>query len=371
MERTSDVGATWGWGLRRYAWVVALFVVGLGVLVPVVQSRTSDVYEAKSQVGPTKQLKLQNLDPLPRFAQSVFTNGAVAQDVRQLLGLHTDAAVIPGTVLLSTAQDNPVMIVEAKSSSPTTAAAVADKAAATFVVELNKYSDSVGTFGVQHSATVPTRPAPKLAAGPVALLVGLLAGLVAGLGAVGLILVLRRPVVSPSAAEAATGVPVLGSVRLSRGGTPDARDLAGIGSLARRLLQARHDVVYVTGPVQSQVDQVAASITDFLARARAAPRNRPQGRAADPTTGTGTPPRALEIVALDASSLEEWVAIPDAGALTLLVVPEGIPARSLRTLVAQHASGDDAALALVTLRRQGSGFGWKRRHGATLASQPG
>ena len=62
MDRTSDVGATWAWGLRRYAWVVALLVVGFGVLVAVAQARSSDVYEARSQVGPTRPLVLKNLD---------------------------------------------------------------------------------------------------------------------------------------------------------------------------------------------------------------------------------------------------------------------------------------------------------------------
>jgi len=52
--------STWAWGLRRYAWVVVLFVVGLGVLVPLAQSRAADVYETHSQVGPSRQLLLPN-----------------------------------------------------------------------------------------------------------------------------------------------------------------------------------------------------------------------------------------------------------------------------------------------------------------------
>ena len=370
MDRSSDVGATWAWGLRRYAWVVALFVVGVGVLVPVAQARSSDVYEARSQVGPTRPLVLKNLDPLPRFAQSVFTNGAVAQDVRKQLGLAPDAAVIPGTVKLTTAQDNPVMVVEAKSGSPSTAVTVANKAAATFVVELNRYSGSVGTFAVQHSAVAPAKPAPKLAGGFWGIVVGALAGLVAGLGVVGLILVVRQPVVGADAAEAATGLPVLGTVRLPRSGPPEGNDLVGVGALARRLLREGHEVVYVTGPVQSQVDQVSASISTVLARARAAAQEN--GRAARTRRREARrKPPTPEIVALETTSIEEWIGTPDNGGLTLLVVPEGIKARSLRTLVDQHASGNAAALALVTLHRKGIGFASKRRREAALASQPG
>ena len=370
MDRTSDVGATWAWGLRRYAWVVAVLVVGFGVLVAVAQARSTDVYEARSQVGPTRPLVLKNLDPLPRFAQSVFTNGGVAQDVRKQLGLSPDATVIPGTVELTTAQDNPVMVVVAKSGSPSTAVAVANKAAATFVVELNRYSGSVGTFAVQHSAVTPAKPAPKLAGGFWGLVVGALAGLVAGLGVVGLILVLRRPVVGAGAAEAATGLPVLGTVRLPRSGPPEGNDLVGVAALARRLLMEGHEVVYVTGPVQSQVDQVCASINGVLAKARAGPPRTTGASQDEATRGRRTPPTP-EIVALETTSIEEWIGAPDNGGLTLLVVSEGIKARSLRTFVDQHASGNAAALALVTLHRKGIGFASKRRREAALASQPG
>src|SRR5262245_2863557 len=191
MERSSDVMATWGWGLRRYAWVVVLFVVGLGVLVPLVQSQSADVYQTQAQVGPTKELRLPNLDPLPRFAQSVFDNGAVARDVRELRGLPADASVIPGTVRLQTAQDNPVMTVTGEGSSPTIATSVANKAADTFVVELNRYKRSVGTFAVQSVAVPPAKAEPKLVSGPWGVVIGVLAGLVAGIGAVGLIVALR------------------------------------------------------------------------------------------------------------------------------------------------------------------------------------
>jgi hypothetical protein len=249
--------------------------------------------------------------------------------------------------------------------------AVANKAAATFVVELNRYSGSVGTFAVQHSAVVPAKPAPKLSGGYWVIVVGVLAGLVAGLGVVGLILVLRRPVVGAAAAEAATGLPVLGTVRLPRSGPPDGSDLVGVGALARRLLMEGHQVVYVTGTAQSQVDQVSASISSVLARARAAPPRATGTDGPDEASGARRKAPTLEIVALETSSIEEWIGTPDDEALTLLVVPEGIKARSLRTLVDQHASGSAAALALVTLHRKGIRFASKRRREAALASQPG
>ena len=81
-------------------------------------------------------------------------------------------------------------------------------AAATFVVQLNRYSGSVGTFAVQSDAVLPAKPEPKIISGPWGLVVGLLAGLVAGCGAVGLVVVLRHPVVGAAAAAGTSGLPV-------------------------------------------------------------------------------------------------------------------------------------------------------------------
>jgi len=349
MERTSDVMATWAWGLRRYAWIVVLFVVGLGVLVPLIQSRSSDVYEAQSQVGPNKKLLLPNLDPLPRFAQSVFDNGAVARDIRDLLGLSPTSSVIPGTVRLRTAQDNPVMIVTGQGSTPERAALVANKASSTFVAELNRYSGSVGTFAVQSPAVAPAKPDPKVVSGGWGVVVGVLAGLVAGVGAVGLIVALRRPVVGAAAAQHTTGLPVLGRVPLSRRGPPDQAERLAVGAVSRRLLKGEHDVVYVTGPVQGQVERLAGAVSGFLAHAggRAAPSD-PFGETEHPLLG----PHSPEVTALDPSALETWVEDPQRCSLTLLVVPEGIGARPVQHLVDQRGSGSAAAVVLTARRRR-------------------
>jgi len=342
--------ATWAWGLRRYAWVVVLFVVALGVLVPLAQSRSADVYQAQSQVGPTKKLLLPNLDPLPRFAQSVFDNGAVASDVRDLEGLSPQSSVVPGTVHLRTALDNPVMIIVGQGSSPERAASVANKAASTFVVQLNKYSGSVGTFAVQSSAVPPAKADPKIVSGPWGVVIGVLAGLVAGCGAVGLILVLRRPVVGPAAAEGMTGLPVLGRVPLARKGPPDGDERMAIGALSRRLLTKEHDIVYVSGPDPGQVDRVANSVSTFLADVQTSrPPLAPGELGQDWSSRKRIP--VPEVATLDSSALETWVESPEHCSLTLLVVPEGIRATSLRQQADQHASSSAAALVLVTHHR--------------------
>jgi hypothetical protein len=371
MDGSSDVLATWGWGLRRYAWLVALCVIGVGILVPGVQARSSSVYEAQAQVGPTKPLLLSNLDPLPRFAESVFNNGAVARQVRQRLRLPKSASVIPGKVQLTTAQDNPVMVVYGKSTSAATAAHIADQAAATFVVELNKYSGSVGTFAVQDSAQRPARPLPKLLGGPLALVVGLLAGLVVGLGLVGLIVAVRRPVVGASAARAATGLPVMGRVRLGRRAALDAGSLPAMRALCRRLLAADQDVVLVAGSRESEVYEVCANLKSLLASARVAGSRRTRADEAEHGKGSSRELAVPEIVAADPRSPELWVDRPGGRLLTLLLVPEGIRSSRLHLLVDQHASGGQAALALVTHSRQGPLFGARPSSKTALASQPG
>jgi capsular polysaccharide biosynthesis protein len=371
MERTGDVMATWAWGLRRYAAIVVLFVIGIGVLVPLFQARTADVYEAQSQVGPTKRLRLSNFDPLPRFAQSVFDNGAVARAVRDLLGLNPKESVVPQRARLQTAQDNPVMVITGQSSSPGTASAVANKAASTFVAELNRYKGSVGTFAVQSVAEAPAKPDPKILSGRWGPVVGVLAGLVAGLGAVGLIVALRRPVVGASGAEGATGLSVLGRVQLGRKGPSSNAGRAGVGALSRRLLKGEYDVVYVTGSSQRQVDGVANSVCRFLANARSG-------------TGLGQPPVAVgqdrpslsrlvvpEITAVGPASLETWVEAPGRRSLVLLVVPEGIRSKSLHRMIDAHASGSASALVLVTGPRREWAPRWRTRRADAAAPASG
>lgn len=347
MDGTSDALATWGWGLRRYAWVVVVCVVGVGILLPTVMSRSGKVYQAQAQVGPTKQVLLPNLDPLPRFAESVFDNGAVAGAVRRLLRLPANAAVVPDTVQLTTAQDNPVMVVSGKSSKPATAVRIADTAAASFVVQLNKYSQSVGTFAVQKKAQTPAKPVPKFIGGRLAVVVGLLAGLVGGCGLVGLIVVLRRPVVGSAAAQSATGLPVLARLPLRSGAAGEGSVLA-MRALCRRLLAGGHEVVLVAGTSRKEVQGFCTDMKSLLANAHVvAPTETLDPGSVRGARSSSTPP-VPEIVALDPTSSDLWVDAPDGRSLTLLLVPEGIRSSVLRRIVDQYASGTHAALALVT-----------------------
>ncbi len=356
MNRGSDVLTTLMWGLRRYAWLVVLFVAGIGVLVPAIQSRSPAVYEARAQVAPIKPVLYSNLNPLPKLGDSTFTNGSVAAAVRDALQVSSSKDVIPGTVQLVTAQDNPIMEVVGRASKPDDAILVANVAAESLTVELNKLQFSVSTFSVTHKAVVSAKPSAKIAGGYLSIAVGLVAGLVAGVGAVALLLVLRRPVVDAAAAEDATGVPVLGRVRLPRsGGELDASDLMGIGLLCRRILSAGHRVVYVAGPARAHVEQLSDSMTEFMERVRSTAAERPETNGAGPDAAVS--PRTAEIVVLSGPSLEQWARVPDESSMTLLAVPEGITTRTLRTLADEHFTGTPAGVVLVAQHRQHRGDG--------------
>ncbi len=352
MNRGSDVLTTLMWGLRRYAWVVVLFVAGIGVLVPAIQSRAPAEYEARAQVGPYTQLIIPNLTPLPKIADSAFTNGSVADAVRQQLGVKPSEDVIPGTVQLVTAQDNLVLEVVGRGAKPEDAVQVADAAASALTVELNKYQRTVAEFTVQHKAVVSSKPSSKIAGGYLSIAVGLVAGLVAGIGAVALLLVLRRPVVDSAAAEDATGVPVLGRVRLPRSGSElDASDLMGIGLLCRRILSAGHKVVYVAGPARAHVEQLSASMTEFMERVRSTANDQTATNGIPHDAAAPASARTAEIVVLTGPSLEQWARVPDDSSMTLLAVPEGVTTRSLRHLADEHFTGTPAGVVLVSQHR--------------------
>src|SRR5690349_13241284 len=102
-----------GWGLRRYAWLVILFMAGVGVLGPWLLARGPTQFDAQAQVGPTGPLTFNNLDPLPTLGESVFNNGAVAATIRKSVipPLPHTVSVIPQKVELVTSQDNVVFVV--------------------------------------------------------------------------------------------------------------------------------------------------------------------------------------------------------------------------------------------------------------------
>ena len=362
-----DAFAVLGWGLRRYAWLVALFVLSLGIIVPAILDRAPEEYEAQAQVGPIEELNLQNLDPLPRLAESVFNNGSVAESVRESYDppLPRSQTVIPERVRLVAAQDNVVLTVVGRGPTPESAASIANVAAATMTNELNKYSASVGSFAVQREATPPGEPIP-MTGGSLSVGIGVLAGLTAAVGAVGLLLAWRRPVLDVGSAEEGTGAPVLGRVWLGRS-SDKAR---GLPQLCRRILASGTNELLLTG--SSRTAKERQLLTSALTSVLAGKRNViVSGAISEQGAPHPTPEavRGLEpLVIIDAPS-QAKIATRSETSLTLLVVPEGTARSSLRKQVEQYL--DDGAVGVVLVRRPRRSLpsGWRRRSTKTAKSR--
>jgi len=329
MDSGTDVFATLVWGLRRFALLLLVMVLALGVLVPVALAQRAEVYQATAQVGPDSKLVLPNTNPLPRFAESVFNNGAVEQRVRALLQ-QPSGNVIPSRVRLVAAQDNVVLDVVASAPTAKLAIDLANEAAVTFNSELNKYEGSVAVFTLQHSAVL-AKKVPKLAGGYASVALGLVAGLLAGVGLIGLILVIRRPVVHPSTARDVTDSPVLGRITLPRHGAPSAWDSRAIGLLCRRLSNTGAATIHVVAPRAGQAERVADLMQDSFMRMGELRRGQKR------TGGAQSGPAPVPNVAAP-DGAESWLMAADS-TYTVLLAPEGISSRKLRSFTDTHDAG--------------------------------
>lgn len=348
MSDGGDVLGVLGWGLRRYAWVVALFVLGVGVLLPWLLNRAPTHYDAQAQVGPTDVLTFNNLDPLPRFGESVFTNGAVAATIRRSVDppLPAGVSVIPQRVELVAAQDNVVFMVVGHGSTPRAAARYANLAATTFTEELNKYAHSVGSFAVQKLALAPAESVKPLLGSTLAALLGVVAGLLVGVGTVVMVLAVRRPVLDGTSAEQATGARAFGRLRLAR----SSHGMRGLLQLCHRLRAEGSPLLLVAG--SQRTARLRKALVNELARLLS---ERP-------------------VTIIDGPGQWQIAERPDSS-LLLLVVPEGIGHAALVRLAEQYLDGGPSGVVLVRGQSRRP-FRWRpillpARTRVAVASAPG
>lgn len=345
MSTTTDVTGVIGWGLRRYAWLAALFVIGLGVVVPASLARAPDQYEATAQVGPVRVLRVPNLDVLPRLATDLFQSVPTSDEVKRAAGVPESGSLAPDQLELVAAQDNIILTVVARSDSPAAARDTANVAATRFVQELNLYSQPVGSFSITRLATTPDEPVPTLA-GPLAWGAGIAAGLLAGVGAVSLLLLVRRPVIDPVAAEQESGAPVLGRVTLDRHGS----STTGMTQVCHRILSRPTGMVLLVGPLNTRRErgEMAQELAVWLRPVRRVISVPSRDLLSDVASATATVPAADDedlLIVADASPVE--VVTRPERSLTLLVVREGIPRPSLHEQAQQYLDGGSAAVVLV------------------------
>lgn len=345
MNNGGDAVAVLAWGLRRYAWVVVLLVTGFAIAAPAVMNRGPDEFQARAQVGPSQALTLSRLDALPRLGESVFNNGAVADAVREALtpAVPRSEQVIPRRVDLIAPQDNIVFTIVARAQDPRTAQNVANIAAERFASELNKYSQTVGSFAVQTLAKRPATPVDRVSETMAAALGGL-AGLATGVGLVALWLVWRRPTIDVATAEEVTGAPVFGRVLLAT----RSELTRGLPQLCRRVLSGPTDVLLLAGHRRTRRERrlLSAVLTDVLSwhRDLVSPTSRPGvNRAHSFERSDSTRPH---LVIIDEPTQMEIATRPE-NAITLLVAREGISAPALRRLAEQYLDGQAEGVVLV------------------------
>jgi len=341
-----DALAVLGWGVRHYAWILLVGVCAFGVLVPYYLQRAPESFEAQAQVGPAEPLNLQNIDPLPRLGDSLFRNGSVAEAVRQSFDppLPRSEDVIPQRVDLVTAQDNVVLTVVGRGSTPELAAGLANVAAKTLVVELNRYQGAVGSFTIQRRAEPPGRPVARIGE-PQAVGIGVLAGLTIALGCIGLLLIRRRPVLSVGSAESATGALVLGRVWLGR----SPQEARGLPQLCHTILAFDCEELLLSGTRDTR--RVRRELRRLLANVLAGRRDVITSQQADvkrsrPRQPGGRPSGIPELVVITDASQSQLVTRTEQS-VAMLVVREGISRASLVRQVEQYLDGGAAGILLV------------------------
>lgn len=360
MRDSGDVFSVLRWGLKTYAWVVVASVLLLGVLLPWTLRQVPEQYDAHAQVGPTEVMNLPNLDVMPRVGETVFSNGVVAQAVRESVNppIPQTESVIPQRVELIAAQDNIVFTVVGHGPTPRSAEHAANVAAARFTQELNKYDALVGSFAIQRLASPPVEPVERIG-GAMSVAIGVLAGLAAGIGVVALLLVWRRPVVDAGGVRETTGVPVLGRVVL--GGSHSRT--RGLPQLVRLVNSGGTNVLFLAGPKNTRRarKQLATELRHVIGWSRDVVWFEGKGDQARKVHRADGEQRTHDPLVIIDDPTPAEVATRPASSLTLLVVREGIGQSALGREAEIYFDGESAGVVLVR------GSRWRTR---AKAGQP-
>ncbi|MDP5183791.1 hypothetical protein QOZ88_14220 [Blastococcus sp. BMG 814] len=352
------------WGLRRY-WPVFLVCVLLGaVAAPLAASRVEKPAEADALIVATR-LDM-SLTAMPRYGETVFDNGQVAQAVAAGFGDVVPLRnIVPDRVSLVADQDSIVFRVIGHDPDPQTAADLANTAATTFVDALNAPGAGVGLFQLLSQAQPPPPPGPALNE-KLAVVVGGATGLVLGLTAVSLLLAVRRPVIDAAGVDDATGVPALGTVtvpRTRRGRSARPDQFPGLIPVCRRLLRLKTPTIVLVSRAgeERMRGKLSVALTSVLMRVRdirfigpadlhEVVSERKAALGADPgrldLSGTDGP---TGLTVIDSNDPLDLVQPPELTA-AVLVAREGISSAALRAAVLEHLGGSAEARVLLVKR---------------------
>lgn len=354
------------WAVRAYAPLLVLSIALAMVVVPwVLRAQSQSVYESQALVV-ARQFTLP-LAALPRYGEAVFDNGAVAADVGRRYGLSTAGdSLIPNKLSVVTGQDSVVMTVTARDEDRQLAADIANTAAEAYLDELNRPGPGLAVFVLQSAATPSAEPASGAPGTPVQLAVGAVAGGLLGLGLIGLLYVLRRPVVDPHDIQTLVGAPVLGVVRFPGRTVHDPSAVPGLAPVARALARSAAHDVYVVSPPDRRAQRAAVARMLVVALARWRPAAL---QTYDAARGGWVRPDDRDLGYAPSLVITDVARPLDAGpeavdSDTLLVVREGTPERRLWHMLADHA--DSSYLGVVVVRRAS----WLPVRLRTWAGQP-
>ena len=377
-EPGSDAIGVLRWGVRRY-WPVFLTCILLGVAAaPVAASSLEKPADAEALV--IAQRLDMSLTALPRYGETVFDNGQVAEAVSKQFGGGVPLKnVVPDHASLVADQDSIVFRVIGHDPDPQTAADVANTAAATFVTALNTPGAGVGEFTLLSEAEVPAAPGPLLSR-KLAIPVGVVAGIMLGLAAVSLLLATRRPVIDAAGVDDATGVPALGIVtvpRTRRGEFARPDQFPGLIPVCRRLLRLKTPTIVLVSRSREERlrGRVSVALTSVLMRVRdvtfIGPADLHEVVAERQAALGGNPgrrdlPTADDLTVIDSNDPLDLVQPPELTA-AVLVAREGISSAALRAAVLEHLGGSAEARVLLVKRGRRARPERPSREGAAAA----
>lgn len=359
MSRGEDTAraARLRWCLRAYgSWmvVVPIFAAVALILVP-----PGDRYEAEAVVY-VRGLQVSS-KALPPLADAVFNGGVVQRAVAAGVPEVADAGSLsPARLELTVVEDSVVFLVAGRDADPAIATAIANTAAPVFAEELNRAGPDVGIFAVQSDATVPANPLP--AADPVWIgAAGGLVGLLIVLGGIGLVAVVRRPVVGAADIEALLGTCHLGTVRLPppRSGAPLSLRAPGVAPVVRKLASATGVVLVLSDARDGAVRQrVVVLLAVALTRTGTTRVSGPAPVRAAIETELGHDigaapgsPAAGELVLVDGPETRSTFGGDQRSPGVVLVARRGAPRARLSAMAVGYTPADLLGVILVEVRR--------------------
>lgn len=370
-RRADDAATRLWWGVRTYWWLVAqCLVLVMGLALVLGRADQGDpVYRASALII-TERLSIETVQ-FPSLAEAIFTSGSVASDAVAAGNLPYDPKdLIPQHAQIEPIEDSGALYVIGRDEDPELAVQTANATAQALEEELNRTGE-LGLFSLQSGARPELVTEEERLSLPLLVFMGGIAGCLAALGLVGLIMLIRRPVLSASHSAELAGTSALTELSLPnvRGSVSIGPEVVGgLSSLAFWLFpegQGIGALVSCRGS-ESERSRIALLLSQAISRSNSVVLVR----STDPRVervyeGSARQPRltvldevpapregAGELIVIDGPTTRDQDApqlLPPSAA-TLLVVKEGTSGRAVEAAGSQFLPGDLVGVLFVRLR---------------------